>query len=59
MTSRFVGHSLVFVLAAANGRVSWTWMVGTNTTPGSWPIDIRCSQTGASGKLTLKIKVTT
>ena len=30
------------------GRVSWTWMVGTNTTPGRWTIDVYC---GAAGSL--------
>ena len=24
------------------GNVSWTWKVGANTTPGSWPITITC-----------------
>jgi len=24
------------------GRVSWTWMVGTNTTAGRWPIQVSC-----------------
>ena len=31
-----------------NGRVSWTWMVGTRTTPGRWPISVAC---GAAGSL--------
>lgn len=30
------------------GRVSWTWKVGTNTTPGRWPITVSC---GAAGTL--------
>jgi hypothetical protein len=30
------------------GRVSWTWMVGTRTTPGRWTIDVYC---GAAGSL--------
>src|SRR4051812_28514257 len=29
------------------GRISWTWMVGTRTTPGRWPIDISCGAAGA------------
>jgi hypothetical protein len=24
------------------GAVSWTWTVGANATPGTWPIDVRC-----------------
>lgn len=30
-----------------NGRVSWTWMVGTNTTPGRWPIQVSCGSAGS------------
>ena len=30
------------------GRVSWTWKVGTRTTPGRWTIDVYC---GAAGSL--------
>ncbi|MBS4022985.1 MAG: MBL fold metallo-hydrolase [Dethiobacter sp.] len=26
--------------SGSDGKVSWTWKVGANTTPGSWPIDI-------------------
>jgi hypothetical protein len=29
------------------GRVSWTWMVGTNTTAGRWPIQVSCGTAGA------------
>jgi hypothetical protein len=28
------------------GRVSWTWMVGTRTTPGRWPIIVSCGSAG-------------
>ena len=24
------------------GNVSWTWIVGTRTTPGQWPIHVTC-----------------
>ena len=30
----------------SGGRVSWTWLVGTRTTPGRWPIDVSCGSTG-------------
>jgi hypothetical protein len=30
-----------------NGRVSWTWMVGTNTTGGRWPISVNCGTAGS------------
>ena len=36
------------------GRVSWTWMVGTNTTPGSWVVYVDC---GAAGILRTKLTV--
>ena len=36
------------------GRVSWTWMVGTNTTQGRWPITVGC---GSSGSLRTSFKV--
>ena len=29
-----------------NGRVSWTWKIGTNTTPGRWPITVSCGSAG-------------
>ena len=29
------------------GRVSWTWKVGTRTTPGRWTIDISCGSAGS------------
>jgi hypothetical protein len=29
------------------GRVSWTWKVGTRTTPGRWPIRVSCGRAGA------------
>jgi hypothetical protein len=29
------------------GRVSWTWMVGGNTTLGKWPIQVNCGSAGS------------
>jgi hypothetical protein len=29
-----------------SGRVSWTWKVGTRTTPGRWPIRVSCATAG-------------
>jgi hypothetical protein len=37
------------------GRVSWTWKVGTRTTPGRWPINVRC---GNAGTLHTSFRVT-
>lgn len=31
---------LVAEAAASNGNITWTWYVGTRTTPGSWPVHI-------------------
>jgi hypothetical protein len=36
------------------GRVSWTWMVGGNTTLGSWPIKVNC---GSAGSFTTHFRV--
>lgn len=35
-------------------RISWTWKIGTRTTPGSWPISISC---GRAGSLRTSIRV--
>ena len=39
---------------AVNGRVSWTWKVGSKTTPGRWPIAVNC---GSAGSLRTSIVV--
>lgn len=44
-------QGLVPEMADAQGRVAWTWRVGTRTTPGTWPINVNCSLGGRSGKL--------
>jgi hypothetical protein len=36
------------------GRVSWTWKVGTRTTPGRWPIRVSC---GVAGVLRTSFRV--
>jgi len=38
----------------AAGNVSWTWKVGANTTPGTWPITVTCGSRSAQ----TSIKVT-
>ena len=40
--------------ADAGGRVSWSWAVGTNTTPGTWPIDVRCGSAAARTTFTVQ-----
>jgi hypothetical protein len=37
------------------GRISWTWKVGTRTTPGRWPIVVSC---GGAGTLRTSFIVT-
>jgi micrococcal nuclease len=32
----------------SKGDVSWSWKVGTNTTPGNWPVVITCDGEVAS-----------
>lgn len=44
--------------AAANGVVAWTWKVGTNTTPGSWPVTVTCHNSGGSATLQTTLQVT-
>jgi|SRR5581483_8710182 len=40
---------------ARAGRVTWTWFVGTNTTPGRWRIYVDCGKAGIlSTKLTVR-----
>ncbi len=34
--------------ATTQGDISWTWRVGTNTTPGDWPIIVTCDMGGIS-----------
>lgn len=40
-----------------HGMVSWTWIVGTRTTPGTWPISVSCSAGGRPGTLQTSIVV--
>jgi hypothetical protein len=35
----------------SKGNVSWTWRVGSRTTPGKWPITVTCSSGGRQGTL--------
>jgi hypothetical protein len=45
----------LYAQRAHAGHISWTWKVGTRTTPGRWPIDITC---GAAGSLHTSFVVT-
>lgn len=44
-------RGLVPKTAGGDGLVSWTWIVGTRTTPGEWPITVTCSAGGRQGTL--------
>jgi hypothetical protein len=46
--------------ASSRGRVSWTWRVGSSTTPGRWtPVIVRCTdrQTNDVGELRTLLEV--
>jgi micrococcal nuclease len=51
------GPSTAAGLGAKNsdgaGNVSWTWKVGANTTPGSWPITVTCANGSAQTHITV------
>lgn len=48
---------LVSKLADMQGEVSWTWQVGSRTTPGAWPIVVTCSHAGREGTLQTRFVV--
>ena len=39
--------------ASASGVASWSWKVGTNTTPGSWPVIVTCDGATARSVVTV------
>ena len=41
----------------SRGVVSWTWRVGSNTTPGRWPVIVRCSARDDVGELRTLLEV--
>lgn len=43
--------------ADGKGRITWRWRVGSNTTPGRWPIVVRCEKGGESGELRTSFEV--
>ena len=48
---------LVPKTADARGRVVWQWRVGSNTTPGQWPISATCQQGEARGDVRTSFEV--
>jgi hypothetical protein len=53
-SGRSVAKGLYAKKAAASGRLSWTWKVGTNTTRGSWPVAITCGGVTARTVVTVR-----
>ena len=43
--------------ANARGRAAWTWRVGSNTTPGTWPILVTCRKGGDQAELRTSFEV--
>ena len=43
--------------ANARGRAAWTWRVGSNTTPGTWPIVVTCGKDGDQAELRTSFEV--
>jgi len=43
--------------ADSGGRVAWIWRVGSNTTPGKWPIIVTCRNGGDQGELRTAFEV--
>jgi micrococcal nuclease len=48
---------LIPKVADGSGRVSWTWRVGSNTTPGRWPIVVTCEKGMDRGELRTSFEV--
>ena len=43
--------------ASSNGVASWTWKVGTNTTPGRASVRVACTKSGSTGSATKYFEV--
>jgi hypothetical protein len=43
--------------ADSSGRVSWTWTIGTKTTPGEWPVTVKATFNGFTSTHTEKFEV--
>ena len=48
---------LIPKVTSSSGRVSWTWRVGSNTTPGRWPIVVTCEKDMDRGALRTSFEV--
>ncbi len=52
-----IEEGIVPKAADARGRVVWQWRVGSNTTPGQWPIGVTCQQGEARGGVRTSFEV--
>jgi len=43
--------------ADARGRVVWQWRVGSNTTPGQWPLNVTCQKGEVHGDVRTSFEV--
>lgn len=50
-------RGLVSKVADGQGRVSWSWVVGSNTTPGTWPISVTCLAGAREGRVQTSFSV--
>jgi hypothetical protein len=50
-------RGLVPRAADRSGFVEWQWRVGSNTTPGQWPVVVTCEQGGERGELRALLEV--
>jgi len=50
-------QGLVPKVADGKGRVGWLWRVGSNTTPGKWPIIVSCRKGEERGELKTAFEV--
>ena len=56
-SGRSKAKGLIPKTSDGQGMVSWTWLVGSRTTPGTWPVSVRCSAGGRTGALQTTIIV--
>lgn len=50
-------RGLIPQVVSSSGRASWTWRVGSNTTPGLWPIVVMCDKGADHGELRTAFQV--
>ena len=50
-------NGLIPQMASSLGRMSWTWRLGSSTTPGRWPIVVTCDKGADHGVLRTEFRV--